>query len=126
MPNPITGLAGTLFGGALDAIVAGIWTATLVYMYLAVTTPRDFFILAALVGVVMGGSQALSRAIFAQLVPTGAEAEYFSIYEIADKGTSWMGPLVVGFALQLTGQYRLAILSLIFFFVVGAASSSSS
>ena len=101
-------------------ISLGIWTATLVYMYLAVTTPRDFFILAALVGVVMGGSQALSRAIFAQLVPSGAEAEYFSIYEIADKGTSWMGPLVVGFALQLTGQYRLAILSLVFFFVVGS------
>ncbi len=99
----------------------GIWTATLIYMYLAVTTPRDFFILAALVGVVMGGSQALSRAIFAQLIPTGAEAEYFSIYEIADKGTSWMGPLVVGFALQMTGQYRLAILSLIFFFVAGSA-----
>ena len=101
-------------------ISLGIWTATLIYMYLAVTTPRDFFILAALVGVVMGGSQALSRAIFAQLVPTGAEAEYFSIYEIADKGTSWMGPLVVGFALQITGQYRLAILSLIFFFVAGS------
>ena len=107
--------------GAKQAVMVSlvIWTATLLYMYLAVTTPRDFFILAALVAIVMGGSQALSRAIFAQLVPPGAEAEYFSIYEIADKGTSWMGPLVVGFALQFTGQYRVAILSLIFFFVAG-------
>ena len=67
----------------------------------------------------MGGSQALSRSIFAQLVPEGAEAEYFSIYEITDKGTSWLGPLAVGIALQLSGQYRLAVLSLIFFFVAG-------
>ena len=44
------------------------------------------------VAIVMGGSQALSRSLFAQLVPKGKEAEYFSIYEISDKGTSWMGP----------------------------------
>ncbi len=96
-----------------------IWTATLVYMYVSVTTANQFFILAACVGLVMGGSQALSRSIFAQLVPKGAEAEYFSIYEITDKGTSWLGPLAVGIALQLSGQYRLAVLSLIFFFVAG-------
>jgi UMF1 family MFS transporter len=67
----------------------------------------------------MGGSQALSRSIFAQLVPTGKEAEYFSIYEIGDKGTSWLGPPTFGIALQLTGSYRIAILSLIIFFIAG-------
>ncbi len=96
-----------------------IWTATLVYMYVSVTTANQFFILAAFVGLVMGGSQALSRSIFSQLIPKGAEAEYFSIYEITDKGTSWLGPLAVGIALQLSGQYRLAVLSLIFFFAAG-------
>ena len=77
--------------------------------------------MAALVGTVMGGSQALSRSIYSLLIPKGEEAAYFSIYEITDKGTSWMGPLVFGLTLQFTGQYRLAILSLIVFFVAGLA-----
>ena len=67
----------------------------------------------------MGGSQALSRSIFAQLVPHGKEAEYFSIYEVGDKGTSWLGPPAFGLALQFTGSYRVAILSLIIFFLAG-------
>ncbi len=67
----------------------------------------------------MGGSQALSRSLFAQLIPKGKEAEYFSIYEVSDKGTSWMSPLVFGLALQLTHSYRQAILSLIIFFIAG-------
>jgi UMF1 family MFS transporter len=53
------------------------------------------------------------------LIPKGREAEYFSLYEISDKGTSWISPLVFGLALELTGNYRLAILSLIVFFVGG-------
>jgi len=70
-------------------------------------------------GLVMGGSQALSRSIFAQLVPLGMEAEYFSIYEVGDKGTSWLGPPTFGLALQFTGSFRIAILSLLIFFVAG-------
>ncbi|MFN0106899.1 MAG: MFS transporter [Bryobacteraceae bacterium] len=96
-----------------------IWTGVLAYIYLAVSTPAEFFIMAALVGVVMGGSQALSRSLFSLMIPEGKEAEYFSLYEISDKGTSWLGPLVFGLALQMTGSYRLAALSLVVFFVVG-------
>lgn len=96
-----------------------IWTGVLGYIYLSVSTAAEFFIMAALVGIVMGGSQALSRAIFSLMIPTGKEAEYFSIYEISDKGTSWLGPLVFGLALQMTGSYRLAALSLAVFFVAG-------
>jgi len=70
---------------------------------------------------VMGGSQALSRSLFAQMVPKGKEAEYFSIYEISDKGTSWLGPMFYGLALQWTGSYQAAILSLIVFFAAGLA-----
>ncbi len=98
-----------------------IWTGVLAYIYLAVSTPAEFFIMAALVGVVMGGSQALSRSLFSLMIPEGKEAEYFSIYEISDKGTSWLGPLVFGLALQMTGSYRLAALSLAIFFVIGFA-----
>jgi UMF1 family MFS transporter len=96
-----------------------LWSGTLVYIYAAVKTSRDFFIVAAVIALVMGGSQALSRSLFAQLIPKGREAEYFGIYEISDKGSSWLCPLVFGLALQWTGSYRVAILSLIVFFVGG-------
>jgi UMF1 family MFS transporter len=96
-----------------------IWTGVLVYIYVAVKTESEFFILAFVIAIVMGGSQALSRSMFSQLIPKGREAEYFSLYEISDKGTSWISPLVFGLALELTGNYRLAILSLVVFFIGG-------
>lgn len=98
-----------------------IWTGVLIYAYGFVHTVTEFYIMGAAAGAVMGGSQALSRSIFAQLVPKGKEAEYFSLYEIGDKGTSWLGPPTFGLALQFTGSYRIAILSLIVFFVLGLA-----
>jgi UMF1 family MFS transporter len=109
--------------GAKRAIMVTLilWTATLIYLFQWVYTTRDFFIAAAMVAIVMGGSQALSRSLFAQLIPKGREAEYFSIYEVSDKGTSWISPLVFGLALQVTHSYRQAILSLIIFFVAGLA-----
>jgi MFS transporter, UMF1 family len=107
--------------GAKRAIMVTLvlWTGTLIYLFAWVYTQRDFFIAAAMVAIVMGGSQALSRSLFAQLIPKGKEAEYFSIYEVSDKGTSWISPLVFGLALQMTHSYRQAILSLIIFFVAG-------
>ncbi len=96
-----------------------IWTLTLAYIYLLLKTPGQFFGMAAVVALVMGGSQALSRSLYSQMIPKGKEAEYFSIYEISDKGTSWLGPLVFAVALQWTGSYRSAILSLVIFFVAG-------
>jgi UMF1 family MFS transporter len=98
-----------------------IWAAILIYIYAFVFTAFQFFLVTAGVAIVMGGSQALSRSLFAQLVPAGKEAEYFSIYEISDKGTSWLGPAFYGLALQWTGSYRAAILSLIVFFATGLA-----
>jgi UMF1 family MFS transporter len=98
-----------------------IWIGLLFYAYRFVDTVTEFYVMGALAGLVMGGSQALSRSIFAQLVPHGMEAEYFSIYEVGDKGTSWMGPPTFGLALQMTGSYRIAILSLLIFFVAGLA-----
>jgi MFS transporter, UMF1 family len=96
-----------------------IWTAILIYMWLFVESEREFFVMAFIVGIVMGGSQALSRSLFSQLIPKGREAEYFSLYEISDKGTSWISPLVFGLAMEITGNYRVAILSLVIFFVGG-------
>jgi UMF1 family MFS transporter len=67
----------------------------------------------------LGGSQAISRSLYAQIIPAGKQAEYYSFYEISDKGTSWFGPLLFGLVNQLTGSLRPAIFSLIFFFIVG-------
>jgi UMF1 family MFS transporter len=107
--------------GAKRAIMVSLvlWTATLIYLFAWVYSTQAFFIAAAIVAIVMGGSQALSRSLFAQLIPPGKEAEYFSIYEVSDKGTSWVSPLVFGLALQITHSYRQAILSLIIFFIAG-------
>lgn len=98
-----------------------LWIAALLYLYAAVHTTAEFFAVSAVVAIVMGGSQALSRSLFARMIPKGREAEYFGIYEVSDKGTSWLCPLIFGLALQWTGSYRLAILSLIVFFVGGLA-----
>ncbi|RCV53782.1 MFS transporter [Marinitenerispora sediminis] len=82
----------------------------------------QFFALAFCIAIVLGGTQALSRSLFSQLIPRGREAEYFGLYEISDKGSAFLGALTIGIALDATGgDYRLAILSLIAFFVVGFA-----
>jgi UMF1 family MFS transporter len=101
---------------ALSLIV---WTLLLIDIYVAVKTTAAFFVVIAIGALVMGGSQALSRSLYAQLIPKGREAEYFSVYEISDKGTSWLCPLLFGVALQFTGSYRVALLSLIVFFAAG-------
>ncbi|MEW1564055.1 MFS transporter [Streptomyces sp. NPDC093509] len=102
----------------LGSLVA--WTLTLGAGYfLPAGAPVWFFVLASAIGLVLGGSQALSRSLFSHLVPRGKEAEYFSAYEMSDRGMSWLGPLLFGLTYQLTGSYRDAIISLVAFFVIG-------
>jgi UMF1 family MFS transporter len=104
----------------LGSLVA--WTVTLGAGYfLPAGAPMWFFVLAAGIGLVLGGSQALSRSLFSHLIPPGKEAEYFSAYEMSDRGMSWLGPLLFGITYQLTGSYRDAIISLVAFFVIGFA-----
>ncbi|MEV7750983.1 MFS transporter [Streptomyces griseofuscus] len=104
----------------LGSLVA--WTITLAAGYfLPAKAPVYFFLLAAGIGMVLGGSQALSRSLFSHLVPPGKEAEYFSAYELSDRGMSWLGPMLFGVTYQLTGSYRSAIISLVAFFVIGFA-----
>ena len=98
-----------------------LWTGTLVYAYAGLRDATGFYAMAACVAVVLGGSQALSRSLFSRMIPFGREAEYFSLYEVSERGTSWLGPLFFGLALQFTGSYRVAILSLAVFFIAGLA-----
>jgi MFS transporter, UMF1 family len=109
------------FVGTKRAIIISliIWTATVIYAYSALRTARDFFIMGAVIGIVLGGSQALSRSLYSLMIPKGKEAEYFSLYEVSDKGTSWLGPFIFALTLQMTLSYRVAILSLVTFFILG-------
>jgi UMF1 family MFS transporter len=108
--------------GAIRAIRESlvIWVvAVAVGYFLPVGGVAPFFVIAAVFGTVLGGIQALSRSLFSQMVPRGREAEYFSLYQACERGTSWLGTLTFGLVHQWTNSYRPAILSLIVFFVVG-------
>jgi UMF1 family MFS transporter len=94
--------------GSKRAIVVSlvIWTGTIVYAYGPLRTATQFVVLAAVIAIVLGGSQALSRSVYSLMIPKGREAEYFSVYEVSERGTSWLGPFLFGAALQWTGSYR--------------------
>ena len=97
-----------------------VWVAVLcVAFFLQRGNAVQFYLLGAAIGLVLGGTQALTRSLFAQMTPRGKEAEYFGLYEISDKGTSWLSTFLFGLALQLTDSYRIAIISLVVFFVAG-------
>ncbi len=115
-------LAGKM--GAKQSVVLSlvIWAGVVIYAYGGLygeSRVLQFFILGACIALVMGGSQAISRSLFARFIPRGKEAEYYSFYEISERGTSWIGPLLFGLMNQMFGSLRPAILSLIFFFVAG-------
>jgi UMF1 family MFS transporter len=110
--------------GAKRAIIVSlvIWAGVVIYSYGGMKGEHratEFFILGMFIAVVLGGSQAISRSLFAQMIPKNKEAEFFSIYEISERGTSWLGTLVFGIAVTVFKSLRPAIFSLIIFFVVG-------
>jgi UMF1 family MFS transporter len=97
-----------------------LWAAVVIYGYGFLHTTNQAWLMAAVIAIVLGGSQALSRSLFSRMIPAGREASFFGIYEVSERGTSWMGPLVFGAVVAATNSYRQALLSLIIFFVVGA------
>ncbi len=103
---------------ALTTSLVG-WIAVILASFFWVTSATQFLILAGCIALVLGGTQALSRSLFSTMIPAGREAEYFSFYELSDKGTSWIGPLLFGVMLSLTQSYRWAILSLLVMLVIG-------
>lgn len=110
--------------GAKQAIIISlvIWSAVVTYGYFGMQGDNrvtEFWIMGACIALVLGGSQAISRSLFAQMIPAGKEAEFFSVYEVSERGTSWIGPLIFSLVNQWTGSLRPALLSLIFFFFVG-------
>lgn len=108
--------------GAWRVVLSSLVIWTFVVTMAFFVPAREFLIfagLAVLIGIVLGGSQALSRSMYSQLIPRGREAEFFSLYQAMERGTSWFGTLVFGLVHQFTHSYRWAIVALIVFFVVG-------
>jgi MFS transporter, UMF1 family len=110
--------------GAKTVIAASlvVWIGVVVAVYfLQAGNALQFYAVALVLSIVLGGTQALSRSLYSSMIPQGKEAEYFSLYEISSSGTSALGPLLFGLTLQNTGSYRTAIFSLVVFFVAGLA-----
>jgi MFS transporter, UMF1 family len=108
--------------GARPSILAGL------VVYLAVTvwaimlhSVAQFFAMAVTVGLVQGGVQSLSRALFGQFVPAGKSAEYFGFYNMTGKFGAILGPLIVGITAQLTGNSRAGIGAVAVLFLAGGA-----
>ena len=74
----------------------------------------------AAIGMALGSAQGLSRSLYSQMIPAGRESSFFGLYEISEKGTSWMGQLMFTIVVGATGSFRQAILGLIVFFVIGS------
>ncbi|GAB1471794.1 MFS transporter [Chloroflexota bacterium] len=110
--------------GAKQSVIFSliIWSGVVIYAYIGLKGESrviEFFILGIFIAIVLGGSQAISRSLFSQMIPSGKEAEFFSFYEVSDRGTSWIGPALFALVNDVTGSLRPAILSLIFFFIMG-------
>jgi UMF1 family MFS transporter len=116
-----------LFGALADRIGAktAVFLSLAVYTGISVlgyfmTTTWQFFALAFLVGTVQGGSQALSRSLFARMIPRHKSSEYFGFFSVFEKFAGIFGPALFASAVTLTGSSRPAVISVIFFFVTGA------
>ncbi len=104
--------AGILIGIAVYAGIAG-------YAYF-LHTERQFFVMALIIGLVQGGIQSLSRSLFGRLVPAGKAGEFFGFYNLMGKAAAILGPTLTGVVALLTHDSRLAILSIVILFIVGA------
>ena len=95
-----------------------LWSGVVTYGYF-IHTATEFFVLGIVVGVVLGGTQALSRSFYGAMIPEQASAEFYGFYSVFSKFSSIWGPVTFGVIEQITGSARLAIISLMIFFIVG-------
>ena len=120
---PFSFLFGSVAGriGAKTAIFIslGVYVCISVLAFF-MTTAWQFFALAFLVGTVQGGSQALSRSLFARMIPRHKSSEYFGFFSVFEKFAGIAGPAMFAASVSLSGSSRAAVLSVIVFFVAGA------
>ena len=97
-----------------------IWIFICVFTYIVVRTPVEFYIVAFLVGLVMGGVQALSRSTYSKYLPVTEDlTSFFSFYDVIEKIGMILGTVSFGIISQVMGGMRPSILSLIIFFIIG-------
>jgi MFS transporter, UMF1 family len=121
---PCSFLFGMLAGriGAKRAIFLGLLVYTMISILgYFMTSAAHFYTLAGLVGLVQGGTQALSRSLFASMIPQHKSGEFFGFFSVFEKFAGIFGPLIFAATIALTGSSRNSILSVIAFFAVGAA-----
>ncbi len=95
-----------------------LWSVVVVYAFF-MRSVREYYVLGVIVGLCMGGSQSLSRSLYASIIPRDASAEFYGFYSVFNKFSAIWGPFVFGFICAVAGSSRLAILSLVVFFIVG-------
>jgi UMF1 family MFS transporter len=120
---PFAFLFGRLAGriGAKRAVLLGLAVyAGISILGWRMSSAAEFFALAVLVGMVQGGTQALSRSLFASLVPAARSGEFFGFFSVMEKAAGLIGPAVFGVVVATSGSSRLAVLVVIVFFVAGA------
>lgn len=106
--------------GAKRSIYVGLATYVFICLFaFRVQTATQFFVLAGLIATVQGGSQAISRSLFASLVPRHKSAEFFSFFSFGEKFAGILGPALFGVVVATTGDHRMAIVMVIVFFVIG-------
>lgn len=110
------------FIGAKKTIILSliIWCGIVIFAYAFLETKFQAMIMGGFIGLVLGSAQALSRSLYSQMIPVGRESSFFGLYEISEKGTSWMGQLLFTIIIGTTGSFRQAILALIVFFIIGS------
>jgi UMF1 family MFS transporter len=108
--------------GAMPAVYLGlgVYLAITILGYF-MTTATHFFALAVLVGMVQGGTQALSRSLFASMIPRHKSSEFFAFFSVFERYAGVLGPAIFAFVVDRTGSGRSAILAVAVFFIAGAA-----
>lgn len=107
--------------GAKRGIFVGLLGYVLITLLaVQMASAREFYLLAGLVGLVQGGVQALSRSLYASLIPAEQAAEFFGFYNMLGKFAAVLGPLLVGWVGILTGSPRLGLLAVLLLFGGGA------
>jgi MFS transporter, UMF1 family len=108
--------------GARNGVFFGLGVYVLISLLgYYMSTAAHFFALAALVGMVQGGTQALSRSLFASMIPRHKSSEFFAFFSVFERYAGVLGPLIFGLVVSRAGSGRIAILAVAAFFVIGAA-----
>jgi len=114
-------VAGLIGAKRTILITLALWSGVVIYAYGFLATTTQAWAMAAVIALALGGSQALSRSLYSRLIPAGGEATFFGLYELSQRATAWVGPLIFGIVVGATGSYRQAILSLIVLLLSGMA-----